>query len=140
MTDPNRPIFELRMKVRDYECDVQGIVNNANYLHYLEHTRHEFLLSHGVSFIDLHQRGIDCVVARVDMQFKSPLRSDEEFISRLSMEKQGLRFVFRQDIVRVADTRLCLRAKVDVVCVVNGRLGECDELNRTFAPFLAPQQ
>ncbi len=43
-------IYELHMKVRDYECDLQGIVNNANYQHYLEHTRHEFLLSAGVSF------------------------------------------------------------------------------------------
>ena len=29
-------IYELKMKVRDYECDLQGIVNNANYQHYLE--------------------------------------------------------------------------------------------------------
>ena len=32
-------IFETRLDVRDYECDIQGIVNNANYLHYTEHTR-----------------------------------------------------------------------------------------------------
>ena len=37
--------FETRMEVRDYECDIQGIVNNANYLHYLEHTRHRFLFA-----------------------------------------------------------------------------------------------
>lgn len=134
----NAYIFELRMKVRDYECDVQGIVNNANYLHYLEHTRHEFLLSRGVSFIDMHERGTDCVVARVEMQFKTPLRSDEEFISRLWMEKQGLRYVFHQDIFRAADQRLCLRAVVSAVCVVRGRLGDSEELRRAFAPCLAP--
>lgn len=50
-------IYELKMKVRDYECDLQGIVNNANYQHYLEHTRHEFLLSTGVSFAALHEQG-----------------------------------------------------------------------------------
>ena len=42
-------IYELEMKVRDYECDLQGIVNNANYQHYLEHTRHEFLTSVGIT-------------------------------------------------------------------------------------------
>ncbi len=52
-------IYETRMEVRDYECDIQGIVNNANYLHYTEHTRHRFILSLGVSFSKLHEQGID---------------------------------------------------------------------------------
>ena len=56
-------IYELKMKVRDYECDLQGIVNNANYQHYLEHTRHEFLTSVGISFARLHEEGVDPVVA-----------------------------------------------------------------------------
>ena len=60
-------IYELEMKVRDYECDLQGIVNNANYQHYLEHTRHEFLLSTGVSFAGLHEQGVDPVVARINL-------------------------------------------------------------------------
>ena len=40
----NKYIYELKMAVRDYECDLQGIVNNANYQHYTEHTRHMFCL------------------------------------------------------------------------------------------------
>ncbi len=75
-------IYELPMKVRDYECDLQGIVNNANYQHYLEHTRHEFLLSAGVSFAGLHEQGVDPVVARINMAFKTPLRSGDEFVSK----------------------------------------------------------
>ena len=54
-------IFELEMQVRDYECDMEGIVNNAIYQHYLEHTRHEFLASSGISFIEMHERGVDPV-------------------------------------------------------------------------------
>ena len=90
-------IFELKMKVRDYECDLQGIVNNANYQHYIEHTRHEFLSSVGVSFAQLHQQGIDPVVARLNMAFKTPLTSGDEFISRLALRKEGIKYVFVQD-------------------------------------------
>ena len=128
-------IYELRMKVRDYECDLQGIVNNANYQHYTEHTRHEFLLSHGVSFADLHERGIDCVVARVTMQFKVPLHSGDEFISRLWIKKESVKYVFMQDIFRASDEALCLRARVDTVCIINGRLADCPELNEKFGMY-----
>ena len=55
-------IYETRMEVRDYECDIQGIVNNAHYLHYTEHTRHRFIQSLGISFSKLHEKGIDPVV------------------------------------------------------------------------------
>ena len=79
-------IYELKMKVRDYECDLQGIVNNANYQHYLEHTRHEFLTSVGISFARLHEEGVDPVVARLTMAFKTPLRSGDEFVSKLYLE------------------------------------------------------
>ena len=76
-------IYELKMKVRDYECDLQGIVNNANYQHYLEHTRHEFLTSEGVSFAKLHEEGVDPVVARITMAYKTPL------VEGISWEKRG---------------------------------------------------
>jgi acyl-CoA thioester hydrolase len=128
-------IFELRMKVRDYECDLQGIVNNANYQHYTEHTRHEFLLSEGVSFADLHARGIDAVVARLSMAFKTPLRSGDEFISRLALKKDGIKYVFIQDIFRASDERCVIRSTIETVCLVNGRLADCEELNTTFAKY-----
>ena len=82
-------IYELKMKVRDYECDLQGIVNNANYQHYLEHTRHEFLTSVGISFARLHEEGVDPVVARLTMAFKTPLRSRMRFRSVLDTKLTG---------------------------------------------------
>lgn len=130
-------IFELNMKVRDYECDLQGIVNNANYQHYLEHTRHEFLLSHDISFAKLHEQGTDAVVARITMQFKVPLRSGDEFVSKLWLKKEGVKYVFMQDIFRASDMKLAVRAQVDTVCVVNGQLGDSQQLNDVFLPFFA---
>lgn len=125
-------IYETEMEVRDYECDIQGIVNNANYLHYTEHTRHQFLLSLGVSFSKLHEQGVDAVVARMNLQYKTPLRCDDTFTSSLWVEKQGLRYVFHQNITRTDDGRLCCRATVELVCLINGRLGNSEEYDRAL--------
>ena len=132
-------IFELKDKVRDYECDLQGIVNNANYQHYLEHCRHEFLLAHNISFAELHEKGTDAVVARLTMQFKVPLKSlksRDEYVTKLWIKKEGVRYIFMQDIFRLPDMKLCIRAQVDSVCLVNGTLAESPELNEKFAPFM----
>ena len=131
----NKYIYELKMKVRDYECDLQGIVNNANYQHYLEHTRHEFLVSQGVSFARLHEEGIDPVVARITIAFKTPLRSGDEFISKLYLKKEGIKYVFYQDIFRSSDEKIVVKAVVETVSVVNGRLNVnplFDELFKSY--------
>lgn len=132
----NKYIYELILKVRDYECDLQGIVNNANYQHYLEHTRHEFLSSVGGSFAELHKQGIDPVVARIQMAFKTPLKSGDEFISRLYLKKEGIKYVFCQDIFRKSDEKVVVKATVETVCVVNGRLSESELFDRLFASYL----
>lgn len=118
--------FELEMKVRDYECDLQGIVNNANYQHYIEHTRHEFLTAHGISFAQLHKEGIDPVVARLSMAFKTPLTSGDKFVCKLRVEKDGIKYVFQQDIFRLPDMKCCIKSQVETVCIVNGRLNTCE--------------
>lgn len=128
------------MKVRDYECDLQGIVNNANYQHYLEHTRHEFLSSVGASFAALHQQGVDPVVARISMAFKTPLKSGDEFLSKLSLKKEGIKYVFYQDIYRKSDGKVVLKAVVETVCLVNGRLSGSSLFDNLFAPYLQPAQ
>lgn len=130
-------IFELQMKVRDYECDLQGIVNNANYQHYIEHTRHEFLSSLGVSFARLHDEGIDPVVARLNMAFKTPLKSGDEFISKLYLKKEGIKYVFYQDIFRLPDMIPVIKATVETVCVINGRLGDSETFNTIFSPYFS---
>lgn len=120
--------YTLRMKVRDYECDLEGIVNNANYQHYMEHTRHEFLLEAGISFAEMLEQNIVSVVARITIDYKTPLRSRDEFLSCLNVRLEGIRYVFCQDIYRVSDMKLAAKGKVDVVCLVDGKLSRCPEL------------
>lgn len=125
--------FETTLQVRDYECDLQGIVNNANYLHYAEHTRHLFLKSCGLSFAEMHAMGEDPVVAKMVLDYKVPLRSDDTFVSRLRLVKDGIRYVFHQSFYKLlpdGKEQLAFRAKVDVVFLVNGKLGESEQFNR----------
>ncbi len=130
-------VYELKMKVRDYECDLQGIVNNANYQHYIEHTRHEFLSATGISFAQLHTEGIDPVVARLNMAFKTPLKSGDEFVSKLYLKKEGIKYVFYQDIFRLPDMKVVIKTTVETVCVVHGRLGNSELFDTVFAPYLS---
>lgn len=122
-------IYELEFKVRDYECDLQGIVNNANYQHYLEHTRHEFLMAHNLSFAQLHDDGIDLVVARVDIAYKQSLKSCDSFVSKLALAHDGVKYTFFQNIYRLPDMKLCIRAKTDCVAAHNGQLTHCQMLD-----------
>ncbi|GAE23158.1 acyl-CoA thioesterase [Bacteroides pyogenes] len=129
-------IYELTLKVRDYECDLQGIVNNANYQHYLEHARHEFLLSVGIDFAELHRQGVDPVVARINMAFKTPLKSGDECVCKLYLQKEGIKYVFYQDIFRKSDNKVVVKGIVETVCVVNRRLNTSDLFDSYFAPYL----
>ena len=133
-------VHELKLKVRDYECDLQGIVNNANYQHYLEHARHEFLLQTGISFAQLHQEGTDAVVARLNMQFKTPLTSQDEYVCRLNIKKDGIKYVFLQDIFRLPDEKLCVRAQVDTVCITNGKLQTTTPLDHLLEPYFMKEE
>lgn len=122
MMEEPRNIHELEFIVRDYECDLQGVVNNANYQHYLEHARHEFLISRGISFIDLHHEGIDLIVTRVEIDYKFPLRSRDRFIVKTFIKRDGnVRIDFHQDIFRIPDNKLIVKAVVTGVSTRNGK-------------------
>lgn len=128
-------IFMIEMEVRDYELDTEAIVNNANYLHYMEHTRHKFCQKAGVPFIELHNQGIDAVVRKIDIEYLESLRSGESFISALNLERKGPRFIFHQDIIK-HDGTLVTTANVTCVMLKNGRLSKGDEVAALFQNYL----
>ncbi|MCF0202510.1 MAG: acyl-CoA thioesterase [Bacteroidaceae bacterium] len=124
--------FKTEIAVRDYECDMQGIVNNANYLHYTEHTRHEFIRSRGLSFNGLHEQGIDVVVARMSMRFIAPLYPDDIIVSCMDMKHEGIKYVFRHYLFRKSDMRRVHQSVVECVCVINGKLTTSEVIDRAF--------
>ena len=120
--------YELRIKVRDYEVDSQGIVNNANYLHYLEITRHDFC--------EMQEKGLDPVVRKIEIEYLSSLTLGETMISRLSMRREGARFIFVQDIYNAGNGAHVVHALVTIVCLENGRLSRGEILAEAFRDYL----
>jgi acyl-CoA thioester hydrolase len=79
---------------------------------------------------------VDAVVARMNLQFKTPLTCDDEFISRLALTNEGVKYVFHQDIYRAHDEKLCFRGRMELVCLVNGRLGRSEDYDRAFNSYM----
>lgn len=114
----DRGRFALQLEVRDYECDIEGIVNNAVYLHYLEHARHQFLKSVGLNFSELTRSGLHLVVVRMEADYLASLRSGDAFVVELDVERASrIRVAFRQAIYRLPERTPMLRAVVIATAV-----------------------
>lgn len=123
-------MFQTTIKVRDYETDAQGIVNNANYLHYLEITRHEFCEARGTSFREMHIEGVDPVVRKIEIEYLSSLTMGDEMTSSLTVRRDGARFIFVQDIHNRVTGAHVVHATVTVVILEGGRLSRGDKAAR----------
>ena len=123
---------QLEFAVRDYECDLAGMVNNSSYLNYIEHARHEFMKNKDIDFARLAQKGIYLVVLRIELDYLFSLRSGDKFyVGTNAVRISRLRFGFNQDIYRLPDEKLVLKAKVIGTAVNdNGKPVLPDELAR----------
>ena len=127
-------LFKLDFEVRDYECDMEGIVNNAVYMNYLEHARHAFLKYKGLDFATLTQNEIHLVVIRTEADYLYPLRSGDAFFVTAKVERiSKLRFGFLQDIFRSQADKPILKAKVIGTSLnAEGKPAYFEEIERLF--------
>ena len=104
-------ICTCTLKVRSYECDSYGHVNNANYLNYLEFARWEFLKDIGFDYFAIREAGYGIFVARVEIDYKRPALTDDELtINSRSIKKGVVSGIIAQEIWRGDD--LLVEAKV----------------------------
>lgn len=129
--------FQLEMEVRDYELDCEQIVNNANYLHYIEHTRHKFCQEAGLPFIEMHKNGIDAVVRKIEVEYYTPLKSGDKFISFLAVERKGPRYIFYQDIFKNSGEKV-IESVVSAVILKDGKITRGNEIADAFSKYLYP--
>ena len=128
-------MFSVEITVRDYECDQQGIVNNAVYLNYLQHARHEFGRSVGLDWLQLSEQGIDLVLSRAELDYLLPLRPGMSIrVTAKPVRKGKFRFYFEQEIIVLPDEKPAVKALMTVACIVDGRPAAPPELDRWFGP------
>jgi len=129
--------FEIEFQVRDYECDMAGIVNNSVYLNYLEHARHAFIKTIGLDFKEMLDAGIFTVVAHADLSYKTPLRSGDSFVVKIYVEHSGVRYIFYQDIYRLPDHQLCLKGLITTTSLINGKVKTTDVIVHAIEQVVA---
>lgn len=128
-------MFRLEMRVRDYECDLQKVVNNSVYQNYLEHARHEFLLANGIDFAALADAGVNLMVSRVELDFKKPLRSQDDFYVTVAVEKVSrIQYAFVQNIHHKNDGALMVAGRtIGLAVSEKGRPMASKELDALLA-------
>lgn len=103
MEDP----FQVRFRVRGYELDTQGHVNQAEYLHYAEQARWECLLADGITQDILVAAGIGPVALDVTVRFRRELRGGDEVDVTCEFDwGEGKVFHIRQEFRRPDGTHV----------------------------------
>ena len=114
--------FSLNMDARDHECDIQGVVNNANYQHYFEHARHRFLLDNNIDFAELAQQGINLMVSKIEIEYLGSIVAHDQFYVTVEVAAESkIRYQFIQKIYNTQTNALLAHAKTTVVTVGNNK-------------------
>ena len=105
--------FELKLSVRDYELDSFGVINNAVYQNYLEHTHYQFLESQGLKLTAYFEQGLSTVITKAEIEFRSSLLSRDDFVLSLEMALLSkVKFIFLQGIQSLPNKTLILSARI----------------------------
>ena len=105
--------FELILSVRDYELDSFGVINNAVYQNYLEHTHHQFLESQGLKLTAYFEQGLSTVITKAEIEFRSSLLSRDDFVVSLRLALLNkVKFIFLQEIQSLPNKTLILSARI----------------------------
>lgn len=90
-----------------YETDKMGIVHHSNYVRILEESRVDFLTKVGLPFTVIEDRGLMIPVLSVSVEYKYPLRFDDEFEVICEIEKfNGCKFSVKYTVNNLTTGKL----------------------------------
>lgn len=107
----------MKKRIYYHDTDCGGVVYYANYLKYIEEARTEFFEQRGISIRDLAAEGTLFVVARQEIDYKSPaVYGDVLDVSVNIVEMKAVKLIFDHE-VKSQDGRLICLARTVMVCV-----------------------
>lgn len=109
--------FIHHLRVRYSECDSQGVLFNAHYLAYIDHTVTEMWRVAYGGYRTMLDRGVDVVVAEVRMRFLGSARFDEEISLEAVVTHLGTTSVTSAHRFRRTTGELLLEAEIRHVFV-----------------------
>jgi acyl-CoA thioester hydrolase len=81
--------FVHRLRVRYAECDAQGVLFNANYLTYIDHSVTELWRAAYGGYQRMLDQGVDVVVAEARLRFLRSARFDQEVDAEMLVTHLG---------------------------------------------------
>ena len=80
------PVRPYTHKVQYYETDMMGVVHHANYLHWMEEARIDFMDRLGFPYAEMEKRGVLSPVKAVTCDFRHPCTFGDEIGVSVSVD------------------------------------------------------
>ncbi len=131
--------ISTQIKVRSYECDSYGHVNNAVYVNYLEVGRMEFLHGIGFDYNGIIDAGYFLFVSHIDIRYKASAHLDDILTIEAENVEMGAVSGKFQQCIKKEDGTVCAEAEVTWACVTKD--GRPSRIPKDFiVPGLLPEK
>ncbi|KAJ7119280.1 hypothetical protein O6H91_Y566100 [Diphasiastrum complanatum] len=103
--------YEIELKVRDYELDQFGVVNNGVYAGYCQHARHELCKVMGIDLDAIARSGYALALSELSLN-----QSGDRFVvTARIISSSAVRIFFEHHIYKLPNREPVLEAKATVV-------------------------